>query len=102
MISPKKIKNYTKLAMMKSTQAQKSLDEIETGALISINQQFNSVNQTLGQISDMNNQLMQDILVNENAINSLAGTIQTIQNTLDSLNLTISNLTQRVEALESI
>ena len=46
MISPKKIKNYTKLAMMKSTQAQKSLDEIETGALISINQQFNSINQT--------------------------------------------------------
>lgn len=34
MISPKKIKNYTKLAMMKSTQAQKSLDDIETGAEI--------------------------------------------------------------------
>lgn len=95
MTSPRKIKSYTRLAMMKSTQAQKSLSEIETDTLVSINEQFDSINEAIGQLSDTSNQMIQDISSNSDAIALLEDAIGTMQ---DALN----NLIQRVEALESI
>ena len=88
MISPRKIKSYTRLAMMKATHAQKILNDIEPDTLAAINENFNSINATIEELS--------------NAINSLKNIMESTTSRLENLNLKSIDLTQRVEALESI
>ena len=87
MLSPRKIKSYTRLAMMKVTHAQKILSEIEPDTLVAINENFNLINTTIEKLS--------------NAINSLENTMESTTSRLENLNLKIIDLTRRVENLES-
>ena len=109
MISPKKIKNYTKLAMMKSTQVKRELSELESDKINQFETAINSIEHNVSLMSnsingliEVNNLIIERVDSNSDLINSLNTKITNMENSMTTIQNTIENLTQRVEALESI
>jgi hypothetical protein len=88
MISPRKIKIHTRLAMMKSTQVKKELRELEEGKIASFQETINDI--------QYNNSLM------SNSITALIEANNLIIDNIDNINGSIGSLNTKVTNIEYI
>lgn len=109
MISPRKIKIHTRLAMMKSTQVKKELSELEEDKIASFQETINDIqynnslmSNSITALIEANNLIIDNIDNINGSIGSLNTKVTNIENLIISINIAIENIEQRVTALETI